>query len=175
MAKIYTADFETSTEEWVNIDGYARVWAWSICNIQNVNDIKYGTSIDSFFEFCEDKYNNYTLYFHNLKFDGEYILAYLLANGYENVKSRKERKDKSFTTIISDTGLFYGIEIFFKVNKSKVNKVTIYDSFKILSFSVDKIAKDFNLPITKLNLDYTRYREIGYELKNYEIRYIQTM
>ena len=173
MAKIYTADFETSTEEWVVKDGFARVWAWSICNIENINDIKYGTSIESFFEFCEDKYNNYTFYFHNLKFDGEYILAYLLSNGFENVKSRKDRKDKSFTTIISDTGLFYGIEIFFKVNKSKVNKVTIYDSFKILSFSVDKIAKDFNLPISKLNLDYNRYREIGYTLKDYEIRYIQ--
>lgn len=173
MAKIYTADFETSTEEWVIKDGFARVWAWSICNIENINDIKYGTSIESFFEFCEDKYNNYTFYFHNLKFDGEYILAYLLSNGFENVKSRKDRKDKSFTTIISDTGLFYGIEIFFKVNKSKVNKVTIYDSFKILSFSVDKIAKDFNLPISKLNLDYNRYREIGYTLKDYEIRYIQ--
>ena len=109
-----------------------------------------------------------------LKFDGEYIFNYLLNNGYECIKNKKERKDKTFTTLISDTGQFYSIEIYFETsNKKHVNKVTIYDSLKILNFSVEQIAEDFNLPIKKLELDYKKYREIGHILTEHEIDYIK--
>ena len=125
-------------------------------------------------KFCQNKRENYVLYFHNLKFDGEYIFNYLLNNGYECIKDKKERRDKTFTTLISDTGQFYSIEIFFDTkNKKHINKVTIYDSLKILNFSVEQIAKDFNLPIRKLELDYKTNREIGHVLTQDEIDYIR--
>ena len=57
-----------------------------------------------------------------------------LNNGYECIKTKKERRDNTFTTLISDTGQFYSIEIFFETqNKKHINKVTIYDSLKILN------------------------------------------
>lgn len=108
-----------------------------------------------------------------LKFDGEYIFNYLLKNGYKHIQSKKERKDKTFTTLISSMGQFYSIEIYFTVKKSKVNKVTIYDSLKILNMSVDKIAKEFDLPIRKLEIDYKEFREIGHELTQQEVDYIR--
>ena len=108
------------------------------------------------------------------KYDGEYIFSFLLENGFECIKDKKERKDKTFTTLISDTGQFYSIEIFFECkNKKHINKVTIYDSLKILNFSVDQIAKDFNLPIRKLKIDYLLKREKDHILTDDEIDYIR--
>lgn len=172
MAK-YTADFETSTSKWLSIDGYSRVWAYAICEIGNPENFIYGNNIDDFFSWCfKDKRKNHTLYFHNLKFDGEYIFYYLLTHGYEVVQTKKEVHDKSFTCLISDTGQFYSIEIYEKAGKYP-NKVTIYDSLKILNFSVDQIAKDFSLPINKLTLDYDTYRKVGHKLTEHEIDYIR--
>ena len=108
-----------------------------------------------------------------MKFDGEYIFSYLLNNGYELITDKKQKRDKTFTCLISDTGQFYSIEIYFHVTKSHTNKVTIWDSMKILNFSVDKIAKDFDLPIRKLELDYDTYREKGHILTKHEVDYIR--
>ncbi|MBO7697040.1 MAG: hypothetical protein J6T10_30790 [Methanobrevibacter sp.] len=169
----YCCDFETSTLEWFKRDGYARVWAFSISEIGNPDNFKFGTNIDDFMSWCMNTKANYTCYFHNLKFDGEYIFYWLLKNGYECIEDKKARKDKTFTCLLSDTGLFYSVEVYFTVRGKKINKVTFIDSLKILNFSVEKIAKDFKLPINKLELDYDRYRPVGYKLQQYEIDYIR--
>ena len=73
--KKYTADFETATwnkeETWV--------WAWAICEIENPSNFQYGNNIQGFLEFCK-KEKNAQFYFHNLKFDSEFIIWYLLEN-----------------------------------------------------------------------------------------------
>ena len=166
--KCYTADFETTTD----IDD-CRVWAYAVCEIGDFNNFNYGNNIESFIEFCKNKKDNYNIYFHNLKYDGEYIFSYLLKNGYELIEDKKERREKTFTCLISDTGQFYSIEIYFEVKNKKVNKVTIFDSLKILNFSVDKIAKAFDLPIRKLKIDYKEYRPIGHILTKEEVEYIR--
>lgn len=163
----FTADFETTTDP-----NDCRVWAWAVCEIGNVKNTIIGNDIQSFIKFCSNSKHNYVLYFHNLKFDSEYIISYILHEGFTHIKEKKERADKTFTTLISGMGAFYSMEIYFKVGKKKVNKVTIYDSLKILNFSVDQIAKDFDLPIRKLELDYTSKREIGHELTEHEKDYI---
>lgn len=164
----FTADFETNVNE-----NDCRVWAYAICEIGNVENFIYGNNIEDFIKWCANKKENYTLYFHNLKFDGEYIISYLLNNGYECVKDKKERNNKTFTTLISDTGQFYSLEIYFETSKKHTNKVTILDSLKILNFSVDMIAKDFNLPIRKLKIDYLENREKDHILTPEEIDYIR--
>lgn len=164
----FTADFEINVDE-----NDCRVWAYALCEIGNINNFIYGNNIADFIDWCANKKENYILYFHNLKFDGEYIFSYLLQNGYICIKDKKDRSKKTFITLISDTGQFYSIEIYFEVGNKKVNKVTIYDSLKILNFSVDKIANDFNLPIRKLNIDYKARREVGHILTEEEIDYIR--
>lgn len=168
MSKRYTADFETTTD----VDD-CRVWAYALMEIGNPSNFIYGNSIDEFMWWCRNPKDNYTLYFHNLKFDGEFIFNYLLNNGFTCIKDKKDRNNKTFTCLISDTGQFYSIEIYFEVKKHSVNKVTIYDSLKILNMSVDKIAKGFNLPIRKLTLDYNAKREIGHILTDEEVDYIK--
>ena len=165
----FTADFETTVDP-----DDCRVWAFALCEIDDPNNFIYGNSIDDFINFCMNPKENYVLYFHNLKFDGEYIFNYLLNNDYICIKDKKQKANKTFTTLISDTGQFYSIEIFFEIKNSKhVNKVTIYDSLKILNFSVEQIAKDFDLPIRKLELDYKTKREVGHILTEHEIDYIR--
>ena len=166
--KKFTADFETTTDP-----NDCRVWAYALCEIGNIDNFIYGNNIEDFIKFCADKKQNYQLYFHNLKFDGEYIFNYLLNNGFVYVKDKKERRDKTFTCLISDMGQFYSIEIYFHVTKKHTNKVSIFDSLKILNFPVEQIAKDFNLPISKLKLDYDEKREIGHILTQHEIDYIK--
>ena len=54
-----------------------------------------------------------------------------------------------------------------------MNKITIKDSLKILNFSVERIAKDFELPIQKLKIDYKAKREVGHKLTEEEVAYIR--
>lgn len=171
-SKKFTADFETSTPTWYEIDGEARVWAYAICEIGNTDNFIYGNNLDDFMKFCSGR-GNYTLLFHNLKFDGQYIIDWLFRNGFELIKDSKEKKDKTFTTLINDMGQFYNIIVYFKVSGHHINKVTFEDSLKLLNFSVEKIAKDFDLDIGKLDLDYDTYREKGHILTRHEIDYIK--
>ena len=165
--KKFTADFETAT--WLEDETY--VWAWATCEIGNPDNIVIGNDIEGFMKWCI-KNENTTLYFHNLKFDGEFIICYLLNNGYEYIEDRKDKKDKTFTTLISDMGLFYSIEIFFHVKGKNTKKITIIDSLKIINRPVEEIPRMFGLNIEKLDLDYNTPRERGYILKDYEKDYI---
>lgn len=164
---LYTADFETTTT-----DEDCRVWAWGVCEIGNPKYFTHGNNINSFFEYMK-KSNNSTFYFHNLKFDGEFILCYLFEHGFKHVIDRKEEDTKTFTTLISDAGQFYSIKIIFEKKGKKTRYVKIYDSLKILPFSVAQIAKGFNLPIAKLELDYDKPRPVGYVLEPAEVDYLR--
>lgn len=165
----FAADFETTTDP-----KNCFVWAYALCEIGNPDNFIYGNSLDAFMDYCESSETNLILYFHNLKFDGEFILSWLFNNNFKLITSKKERQSKTFSTLISDMGAFYSIEIYFDLsNPKKPKKLTIYDSLKILNFSVEKIAKDFNLPIRKLTLDYKAKRERNHTLTENEINYIR--
>ena len=166
--KKFSADFETAT--WLEKETF--VWAWCSVEIGNEDNLTIGNDIESFMKYLE-KHSNSTFYFHNEKFDGEFIIWWLLKNGYEHIVDKTKARDKTFTTLISDLGQFYQITIYFKVGKTKSKKVTIIDSLKILPFSVDMIAKSFGLPISKLKIDYNLPRERGHILTKEEEDYIK--
>jgi hypothetical protein len=158
----FTADFETTTDT-----EDCRVWAYCLCNIDNWKEKIYGNCIEDFLGWCELNPDN-ILYFHNLKFDGEFILSYLLKNGWTHTTERKFYRKKEFSTLISDKGMFYSIKLCF----GKERYITIYDSLKIIPFSVEQVADTFGLPISKLEIDYKEKREKGYILTQLEKDYI---
>lgn len=162
----YAADFETTTD----IDD-CRVWAWAVCEVGNYDNFRYGVTINELMDMCKKDKSN-ILYFHNLKFDGEFILYWLFHNGFK-LNNETKLNTNEFSTLISDTGLFYSIEICFKRTKKEIVKVKILDSLKILPFSVEKVAQAFNLPISKLSINYQEKREIGHKLTEEEISYIK--
>ena len=169
LHNLWSADFETTTDE-----NDCRVWAYSLSNIENPDEFIYGNNLDEFFEWCCEAKENYTLYFFNLKFDGSFILSWLFNHGFEHILDKKERRDMTFTTLITDMGQFYSIEIYFEVKGKYTNKVRIIDAMKVFpNFSVEKIAKGFGLTISKLEIDYNKKRPEGWELTPEEVAYIR--
>lgn len=165
----WTADFETTTDP-----TDCRVWAYAVCSIEDPDVFYYGNDLSDFFNWCSQDRLNYEIYFHNLKFDGSFIINWLFENGFEHVENREDRHDKSFTTLITDMGQFYQIEVYFKVGTKHSNKVTFRDSLKIFpNFSVERVAQGFNLNLRKLELDYETKREVGHQLTKHEVDYIR--
>jgi len=165
--KKYTADFETTTDP---ID--CRVWAWGICDIENDINFVYGNNIETFLAWLEYSENS-TFFFHNLKFDGEFILYYLLTHGFTYCKNARNLKHKQFSCLISDMNVFYSIDICFYSDERTSRKCKILDSLKLLPFPVSDIAMYFNLPIEKLKINYNAVRSNGHKLTTEEISYLR--
>lgn len=160
--KRYVADFETTTNE-----NDCHVWAYGTCEVGNIDNTTIGQTIDDFMKWCSTE--NKIVYFHNLKFDGEFIIHWLFNNGF---KYSKEKQEKTFSCVVSSMGQFYIIEVIFKTGNKKQEKVIFYDSLKKLPFPVRKIAEDFNLPIQKLEIDYNDERNDDHILTEQEIEYV---
>jgi hypothetical protein len=145
----YTADFETTTDPET-----AHVWSWESCVVGDPDNFCRGIDIESFIEYCslEDR----IIYFHNLKFDGSYILSYLLTHGYSWSNKRALNKHE-FSTLISNMGQFYSITVCFGDTTT-----TFYDSLKLIRLSVEQIAKAYGLTFRKLEIDYDKPRPEGY-------------
>lgn len=155
----WSCDFETTT----NVND-CRVWAWAILEIGG--DRYYtGNNIGSFISKVIDLGKG-IYYFHNLKFDGEFILNYLFRSGFEWSMERKLQSGQ-IGTLITDRGVFY--EIRFNVDGVTY---TFRDSLKIIPLSVAEMSKAFGLKDEKLEIDYLADREEGHELTKQEQDYI---
>ena len=146
----YVADFETTGEDFYNQYGYTRVWLYSICD-SDANIVEHGYDIEDFMSHLSN-YRGKTIYFHNEKFDGTFIIDWLLKNGYTYYEDLKD-VERGFSALIGEQGEFYSIDI----KMSKKNTIHIHDSLKLLPFKAEKIAEDFNLPVKKLKIDYNDY------------------
>lgn len=161
MTSVYVADFETTQR-----GEYACVWLFSIVNIFDRNEIYFGTSIEEFIKLIYD-ISPKTIFFHNVKFDGIYILDYLMRNGYEHTIERRLKKNE-FSTLIGEEGQFYSLS--FMGSKGKIQ---IWDSLKIFNFSAEEIANSFELETKKGSIDYKKYRPDGYIPTQDEYDYVR--
>lgn len=168
----FVADFETTTNP-----TDCKVWAYAICKVgeKDKNNIIIGTNIDDFINWCKDRKENDIVYFHNLKFDSQFIISWLLQNGFKHTTEPKDRATKTFNTIINDKGLFYRIEIIFYKKNKRINKVVFQDSYKLIPLGVEDIAESFKMPINKLKIDYTAHDNLeeGSPLTELEKEYIK--
>lgn len=159
---IYTADFET-----VNDPNDCRVWAWAILSI-NESEYYTGTDIKSFMRQIE-KLKNAEIWFHNLRFDGSFILYELFREDFEYSNKKESR---TFNTLISDMNQFYEIEIVFKGGKNG-NKIKLHDSAKVIPLRIEQMPKAFGIAIEKLEIDYSQKRALGYQLTPQEREYLR--
>ena len=164
---LFTADFETTNEAG---NAGARVWAWAACEIANPDKVQYGTDIKEFIEWICNHAGTY--YFHNLRFDGQFIIDALYKSGW--TWAARPKRCKQFTTVISRMGQWYKIELkCYSKRDKKAVKIVILDSLKLLPFSVHDIAIAFQLDEGKGTLDYDTYRPVGHELTDNEKDYIR--
>ena len=166
----FVADFETTTNP---LD--CRVWAYAICEVGNDSNVIVGTTIDDFMKWCRESKENHKVLFHNLKFDGQFIMSWLFHNGFTHTTDPYEKNSLTFNTLISDQGLYYQIEVIFYRKGKNVNKVVFQDSLKLIPLSVDAIAKSFKMEISKLEIDYEAHNNlpIGSPLSPEEEEYIK--
>lgn len=163
VRKMFSCDFETTTDP-----NDCRVWAYGWMEIGNFDNYHIGNSLDEFMLWCEKVKAD--LYFHNLKFDGEFIVIWLLENGF---LCNDSGQPKTFKPIISKMGQWYAIDICYGYRGKRKLHTVIYDSLKKLPFKVKEIAEDFNLPILKGDIDYEAYRPVGHEITESEYEYIK--
>ena len=156
-----TADFETTTDT-----SDCRVWAWATCTIDERYELTFGTSIDSFLrEMAHTPARE--VWFHNLAFDGNFIVDKLMRLGYEWTPAKVPARGQ-FATLVSNRGKFYQVQVTFYNGK----RVAFKDSLKVYPLSVASIAKVFEFPEQKGEIDYKLMRPKGHALTPEEKDYI---
>lgn len=155
------ADFETTTTA-----DDCRVWAWGIADIFNTGDYAYGTEIQGFLRYLYS-HEVRTCWFHNLGFDGKFIIDFLLRHDYAHV-DQKNPYPGTFTTLISNKGKFYQI----RVNMGR-HTVTFKDSLKVFPLSIKRLAEAFKMDVTKGEIDYDAPRPVGHVLTDEEQDYLK--
>ena len=155
----WSCDFETN-----NNPDNCHVWAWGMECIETGEYIK-GKGVWPFMSKVAGVKGS-SFYFHNLKFDGGFILDWFLSNNYKHTTERWPGF-LEFTTLISDMGQFYTIEA--KLGKQRRKFI---DSLKIIPQPLAKIPKMFGLEESKGEIDYNKDREIGYEPTDDEWDYL---
>ena len=193
----FMADFETLTGKDVIDETY--VWASGVCSIDNPSNeeyLKIWNSDKPLYEFLS-QFRFCECYFHNLKFDGHFILTYLENNGY--VYDDDLSREKSYSTLITSDGQWYMIRVRWndgeyrtktkrkkkkdgtikeyeeKVKNTNSNKrITEFrDSLKKIPLPLRDIPKAYGIPLNKLSIDYTKYRPRNGELTDDEIAYLK--
>ena len=192
----YVADFETSSTG--ETDEEVFVYATGLMKVNDKRNILYyNNNIENF---VKDLYKMETsttvIYFHNLSFDIEFLLNYLVnkqgfkqvVNSYEeneeglNIKSEKRELKQSKTfEIIYANGTFYQVTLNLyydkfidgKKEKTCMKQIIFKDSYKIASFPLVKIAKDFlGITIPKDGINHHFIRRRNYLLNSEEMKYL---
>lgn len=166
MGAVYTADFETCDNRSF-VSGqptFARVWLWALCDIAS-KSVETGNSIDGFMARVQSEVC--TVWFHNLSYDGAYIVDWLLRHGYE-YNSAEVLLPSTFKAVISAKGKWYQLVI---VSEQGV-KITVNDSLKKYPFSIKAMGEQFGFPEQKGVIDYTSWRGPDYNASALELDYI---
>lgn len=178
--KYLVSDFETTTTGKKDQTDTA---VWSACSIDldKPDEPQFAViqgCIEDYFEYLENraKRENLCVYFHNLKFDGSFILDFLYRHPIykqaENDNGFSKELDNyggnyTFTYNISDRGQWYIIRI-----KVHGHYIEFRDSLKLLPFTLDAIGKGFGTTHQKLKMKYTGDRYPNCPISDKEKDYI---
>ena len=174
--KVYAADFETTV-----YDGQERtdVWAAAIAELNTDNVELFGNIYDFWQYICKQR-GNCRVYFHNLKFDGAFLLNFFISKmQYTQATNEaaddsleflpdKEMENNSFKYIISDMGQWYSITV-----KVRGKIIEIRDSLKLLPFTLEQIGRSFKTKHQKLSMEYTGFRYPNCPISAEEAEYIK--
>ena len=170
-------DFETTVYK-----GQKSTEVWASASVElYTENVQIFHSIDEQFNYFKSLDCDIIAYYHNLKFDGNFWLSYLLTDlkyeqAYESFNEdgtqgefikEKFMKNNTFRYTISSMGQWYMVTI--KVNN---HFIELRDSLKLLPFSVKEIGKSFKTKHQKLDMEYTGYRYAGCKITDDEKRYI---
>ena len=161
----YVADFETTVYKGQQ---FTEVWAAAVVKL-GTEDVEVLHSLPDFLSYIFAQKTNIVCYFHNLKFDGNFLLDYFLRNGYTwNRVAEGKMLNRQFKCAISDRGPWYSITV-----KMHNMVIEFRDSYKLLPFSVKRIGKGFQTKHRKLDMEYEGFRYAGCVITDEEKEYIR--
>lgn len=177
------ADFETCYTSTEKTD--VRVWAWGYADI-GTGEYKTGNNIDSFLDFLLSGKEVYDVGFHNLKFDGSFIIPQLFKRGYtylNNTDFMKKWQEgepmaKYFTHNITAMGQWFSVIIVKDrpANSSTPAFIHLWDTLKLFPMTLKEVALQYHLPVQKINENrefYERIRPEGHVLTEEEREYLK--
>lgn len=177
------ADFETcyTSEKQENV----RVWAWGMLDIMT-GEYKQGNNIDSFIDLILAGKTVYDIGFHNLKFDGSFIIPQLFKRGFKYLPNNEfmerwtegESMTGYFTHTITTMGQWFSIIIAKEkqANKSTPAFVHIWDTYKLFPKKLKDIGIQYNTKVQKIEEDsafYDLIRPAGHVLTEEESAYLK--
>lgn len=175
--RYFVSDFETTVYK-----GQVNTEVWAAATVEmGTEDVKIYHSIGELYDFYKSLKCNVVAFFHNLKFDGNFWLSYLMVDlGLEQATIQKGEKEtdvefldkkhmmnNTFAYTISDMGQWYTITI-----RTGGYFIEIRDSLKLLPFSVRKIGQGFRTKHQKLEMEYEGLRYAGCNITPEEQEYI---
>lgn len=172
----WACDFETTVwgdaierQKGVKQD-HTEVWsAASVKLYDNTETVIVDHSIRDFLARFLNSVSNDILYFHNLSFDGSFIVDFLLREGYKFTNERdKDMPNKTFRASISQMGAWYFIKI-----KKGHKLLEIRNSLKLIPSSLKRIAQSFKTKHQKLDMVYEGDRHAYCEITEEELKYIE--
>ena len=179
LHNMYVADFETcDADEVYTYDTqtgdpihYQRVWLAGYKNLETMES-SYFTSIDDFMEdiLSRGENTNTEYAFHNIKFDGSYIVPWLFKNGYEVTHAKPQPKE--FSILVDNRNNWYSINI----QVTKRRRVLLWDSVKLFPTSLEYLPDVYSTPTKKVREDqdwYEEKRPTGYQPNERDMRYFE--
>lgn len=177
LGQMYVADFETCdsddvykvTKEGEKIYNQ-RVWLAGLQNLES-EEIEVFTNIDDFMKGVLKKRDNLNreVGIHNLKFDGSFIIPWLLNNGYTVSQNRPGPKE--FSVLIDDRNNWYTIRV--QVNTKR--RVEFWDTLKLFPTPLEYLHLTYSTPTEKIQEDqyfYNYKRPLDHEPTERELKYL---
>ena len=175
--RYFMGDFETTV-----YTGQVKTEVWASAVVELfTEDVKIFHSISETLEYLYELKDNIVIYYHNLKFDGNFWIHYLMFDleykqAYQTLSEQpfscewlkeSEMPNNSFKYSISSMGQWYSIII-----KHNNKVIEIRDSMKLLPFSVKNIGKSFGTKHKKTEIEYKGFRYAGCVITDEEKEYI---
>ena len=174
--KIYSADLETTVYEGQD---HTEAWSSAIVSLDSDEPLVFH-SLDETLDYLDSQDEDAILYYHNLKFDGNFWLSFLITQkhftqGLEYIsdtqlkfKDRKELKEKEVLYSISSMGQWYTITF-----KYHSHIYMLKDSLKLMPFTLAQVGDAFKTEHRKLDMEYEGERWAGCEITPEEMEYIK--
>src|SRR5690606_19515086 len=146
-------------------------WLAGFKNLETMEST-YFTNLHDFMEaiLARGDNQNTEYAFHNLKYDGSYILPWLFTNGYEVTHNKPQAKQ--FSVLVDDRNAWYSITI----QVTKRRKVTIWDSLKLFPTALEYLPDIYTTPTKKVREDkdwYEMKRPLDYQPDERDLRYFE--
>lgn len=176
---MFVADFETcdttiihGTDKETGLPIYEqKVWLAGFKNLETMKSTYFNTLEDFMASILSRGDNVNTEYaFHNLKFDGSFIVPYLFQEGYTVAEGKPQPGE--FSILVDDRNSWYSITI----QVTKRRRVLIWDLLKLFPTALEYVPDIYSTPTRKIREEsswYEEQRPDGYEPNERDMLYFE--